>query len=70
MDSYDAVDLVLTQGSLTEQSTQILYEAEKSNIDMAIVNSNAETILSTAKDGSQLFLQLSESIREEMIRQA
>ena len=58
MDSYDAVDLVLTQGSLTEQSTQILYEAEKSNIDMAIVNSNAETILSTAKDGSQLFLQL------------
>lgn len=58
LNTYDAVDVVLEQGSLTEQSTEILYEAEKSNIDMAIVNSNAETILSTAKDGSQLFLQL------------
>ena len=52
LNTYDAVDVVLEQGSLTEQSTEILYEAEKSNIDMAIVNSNAETILSTAKDGS------------------
>ncbi len=58
MDTYDAVDVVLAQGSLSEQSTEILYEAEKSNIDMAIVNSNAETLLSTEKDGSQLFLQL------------
>lgn len=58
MDTYDAVDVVLAQGSLSEQSTEILYEAEKSNIDMAIVNSNAETLLSTTKDGSQLFLQL------------
>ena len=41
LNTYDAVDVVLEQGSLTEQSTEILYEAEKSNIDMAIVNSNA-----------------------------
>ena len=70
MDSYDAVDLVLTQGSLTEQSTQILYEAEKSNIDMAIVNSNAETILSTAKTEASFFYSYSEIYTGEMIRQA
>lgn len=58
LDAYASVSTVLEQGSLSEQSTEILYEAEKANIDLAIVNSNAETLLSTAKDGSQLFIQL------------
>ena len=58
LDAYASVSAVLEQGSLSEQSTEILYEAEKANIDLAIVNSNAETLLSTAKDGSQLFIQL------------
>ena len=53
LDAYASVSTVLEQGSLSEQSTEILYEAEKANIDLAIVNSNAETLLSTAKDGSQ-----------------
>ena len=58
LDAYASVSTVLEQGSLSEQSTEILYEAEKANIDLAIVNSNAETLISTAKDGSQLFIQL------------
>ncbi|MBM6852827.1 HAMP domain-containing protein [Mediterraneibacter glycyrrhizinilyticus] len=58
LDAYASVGTVLEQGSLSEQSSEILYEAEKANIDLAIVNSNAETLLSTAKDGSQLFIQL------------
>ena len=58
LDAYASVSTDLEQGSLSEQSTEILYEAEKANIDLAIVNSNAETLLSTAKDGSQLFIQL------------
>lgn len=58
LDAYTSVGTVLEQGSLSEQSSEILYEAEKANIDLAIVNSNAETLLSTAKDGSQLFIQL------------
>lgn len=58
LDTYDVVDGVLQDGGLSEQSTEILYQAEKTNIDMAVVNSNAETLLSTVKGGSQLFLQL------------
>ncbi len=60
LETYEVVDNALGDGSLTSERVQeeIAYQAETTNIDLTVINSNAETILSTVKDGSSLFLQM------------
>lgn len=53
LDTYQVVDQALQNETLTTQAVQeIAYQAEETNIDMTVINSDNETVLTTVKDGN------------------
>lgn len=59
LQTYQVIDQSLESEELTPQEAQdIAYQAEKTNIDMTVIDSASETVLSTVKDGNPLFQQM------------
>lgn len=63
LDTYQVVDQALQNETLTTQAVQeIAYQAEETNIDMTVINSDNETVLATVKDGNPLYNQMYRNI--------
>ena len=63
LDTYQVVEQALQNEALTTQAVQeIAYQAEETNIDMTVINSDNETVLATVKDGNPLSNQMYRNI--------
>lgn len=59
VETYQVIDRALQNESLTTQSVQeIAYQAEKTNIDMTVIDDEGHTVLATVTDGNPLFQQM------------